>query len=560
MTRPAPRFRRMRLHIFGPDTTTGRGYIRAAGAEGKHSKAFSDSALTFTGNALEDVLAADQTLLEDAFVVPEVYYEATSSFLPIGTPYLLSPGSGSVIGSREGAAKEQNPVAVGALHGLLDECIVLPTEHDDENKTFRRAGGLEQNRYVDFTSKGYSESLHTWHDADIYDPTGQPKAAKPDDWPAAVSAAEWVFRDADEGGRTCLRFPTFTLTEDQRVVFVWSSDENGKLVVDGPNQGGAVIDWDADEDGYNQGFAHKTLRLKAGTYRTGGWFLSINSTGGDGNDSARVGAYSIKTDGTGDLDAVLFVSDADTRVLRQEVGDELPGMSVGETIRRLLEENSDAGVDAADILLANRTFTDSLDSDDNDWTHLRGWVWPLGTSLASALSDMLTDCDLDMSPDFAFNGYDDRGTDLSATVNLTPGATPATAAMNLTEYSWEADPAGPNAFLTSSQEGLGLYTPTVPTGQRRRLGQLESGSSSTIARAKRNAAAAVKANGGGARRFYHGTIIAVAGAVPYVDFGLCDVVHGRGYRNLGLDVEVTAMTWTQGDTTKVSLDLAEPTT
>lgn len=562
-TRPVNLFGRTRLKVYGPDTTTALGEVYTSGTiTGKHSKVFGESALSLTVSVAEEILASDETALEGAFVVPEVWFDA--GWMAFATPFMLSPGSGKVRGGD--SKRQQNPVAIAALHALLDECIAFPHECDPDHATFRRGGGLERNVYYNFGHKGYSESLHTWHDANEYDPTGLPKDGKPTGWPTVLSAAKPIFRNVSEGGRTCFRPPRFTLDVDQRVVFVWVSDEPGKLGVSGPNQGGIVIDWDADEDGWQQGFGHKTLRLKAGEYQPWGWMLTINSEGGDGNDSARIGAYSIKTDGSGDVDQVLFVSDASTRVLRQPISDQLPGMSPGETIRRMLQECSDQGSEAADLLLANRTFTDTLDTAEADWTTFVEWVLPWGYSLASGFADMLAEIDLDMGPAFSFDAWEDRGGDHGSTpgtglstVELTRGASPATALMNVVDYTSESDPAGPNAYLTESQEGSGLYEGTVPDGQRRRFGSLESGASGTVGRANRNAHKAVKANGE-ARRYYSGTIIAVTNAVPYVHFNLCDVVHGRGYRDLGLDLEVTAMSWSQSDALKVTLDLSEPTT
>lgn len=559
MARPAHLFGAVQLRVYGPDTTTELGVLGGVDGQGQHSKRFDESTLSFSANQLEGLVASDETALEGAFVVPEVWYGA--AWTPFSTPYLLSPGTGRVLP----APRQHSPVAASALQALLEECIIFPTETDADHATFRKSGGLERNRYFHFGSKGYQETLHTWHDADVYDPTGHPKENKPADFPTVLADAEWVFRDAAEGGRTCFREPTFTLPEDQRVVFVWSSDENAKVFVDGPNQGGLILEWDADEDGYNQGFGHRTMRLKAGTYRWAAWMLTVNSEGGDGNDSARYGAYSIKTDGSGDVDQVLFVSGPDTRVLRQSVSDEIPGMSPGETMRRALETCSDLGSEAADLLLANKTFTDTLDTDGQDWTTLVEWVWPLGTSLASAFADLLAEVDLDMGPAFSFDAWQDRGGDHGATpgsglltVEIKPGADPPSADMNIIGYDYTSDPAGPNAFLTESQEGNGLYEGTVSAGERRRYGALESGASGSVGRANSNARKAVKANGD-PRRYYTAQIIAVTGAVPWDDFTVCDVVHGCGYRNLGLDLEVTAIGWEQSEAMVVSLTLAEPT-
>ena len=131
--------------------------------------------------------------------------------------------------------------------------------------------------------------------------------------------------------------------------------------------------------------------------------------------------------------------------------------------------------------------------------------------------------------------------------------------MNVTAYGWTSDPAGPNAYSVTTQDGDTLYLGTLPAGQYRRLGSTDSGSSGTVGRGQALAAKAIAATGK-ARRYYTARIIAVAGAAPYVDYDPCDVVHGWGYRGLGLNLEVTAMSWEQGDTTPFTLELAEPVT
>lgn len=557
-TKPQPTLGRKRLRVYGTDTTTDNGTVVGANVVAHHSKDFNESSMSFSVSTAEAVLAGDETVLAKAFVQPEVD-TGGGTYVAFGTPYYLAPGSTAV---RDGSGwRRQSPVAVGALRALLDQCEVLPSECDKTSPTFKRAGGLERNRYMDFTSKHYSFTLHTWNDADVYATAGQKKANKPEGWDDAD--AEYVFRDAEEGGRTCFVFRNvaddayyFTLTERRRVVIVWTSDENGKVFLDGPNQGGCIIDWTADEDGYNQGFGRWTGHLEAGDYRISAWMLTLNSAGGDGNDSARLSAWTVATDGSGDRDAYLMRSDANTQVLRQDVDAELPGMSPGETIRRLLAECADvAGADnnAAQLLLDNRTFTDLLDTEGNAWTSFIGYVWPLGTSLASAVGDMLGEISADMGPGFTFDAWQTRSVDVSASVDLVGGAAPPTAVMNIGSYGAESDPAGPNALLGESQEGLLLVAPSIGAGEWRRFGQAELGGSSNAGRTKNLLQKQIQ-DFGDERRYYQAEILPVAGATPYDDFGVEYVIHGRGYRDLGLDVEVTAIGWRSG-TVKFSLDL-----
>jgi hypothetical protein len=544
MTKPASLVDKVRLHLYGPDTTTSRGLLSADGARAHHDKDPESSALSFTASRLETILAADPTLLDDAFAVPERY--VSGSWVAFGTPYMLAPGSGTIYGTGESAAQEQSPRAIGALIGLAAELVLQPTEPDPDSPTYRYAGGVEQNLYVGWMSKGYDETGDDWHDVDLYDPSGQPKANKPPNWPDSL--AEWVYRDpshGDTGGLSLFRFGTFTLATMTRVHFVSSSDENHKIYLDGPNQGGCIIDFTGDEDGYNDEPGYWSRRLAPGTYRVSGEMRTIDSEGGDGNDSIRLSVYKF-TDTQRATMAVLLRSDADTRVRRQAASADRPGMSVGETLRRLLvsiETVADGDLNGATILKNNRTFTDTADSSSTTWPDGREWVWPLGTTtFAQVLADMAEDADVDMGPTFAFNAWADRGSDISASVAFVGGDTTPGATMNIEGETYESAPPGPNAYMTQSLQGFDLRIGSLPTGSRRRFGGLEFGTAGSLARARRLADAAIRQNKL-TRRFYSYQVVQVSGAVFYTNMNLCDIVNGRDYKRAAEDQELTAMGW-----------------
>jgi hypothetical protein len=640
VARPAVAVGQTRVRILQSDATDydPPRYLYAD-CSGNHSKAVDGSGLTLTSDLLEYDLAADPDMLDDAFAVVELNTGtlASPTWTAIATPFLLAPGSGNVIKADE--RSDTTPVATGALHGLAQECIVLPTECDDDSPTLRHAGGLEQNRYLHSASKGYAESLHAgyWNDADVYTPdpgtsagtatieesddsftltahgledgdrirlevvsgadgladdvytvsvqdadtfTVSPlgggavnittdgtatiytgvgaKYGEPYNWDANADAAEYVFRDADEGNLTLgVLGDTVTLAERTVLKVIATCDEEGKVYVDGPNQGGVILQLGGDETGYTEKNARR-IRLEPGTYKFGFEMTTVGSVGGDGNDSFRMAVGTI--DDKGNMADVLAQTDATTRVHRQNKGDERPGMSPMETVRRLFAVNSDLGVTGADILLDSKTFTDALDSDDEAPAaeDCREWVWPLGTPLASVLADMSEDADFDLSPDFEFGCWLDRGTDLSASVALVKGAGTPTAGMNVLEYSYDSEPIGPTRYLTLSQDGFDIVVGTsAESTTRPRFGFFESGASGSIGRARRNARAAIRQNGR-IRRFYRAKIIAVTGCVPYVDFDLCDVISGRDHAGAAVDLEVTDIAWEQADgTTLFTLELGE---
>lgn len=548
---PQPTVGGVRLHIYGPDTTTDRGTVSGIGASGHHSKDIGGSSLSFTADSLETILAATPAVLEDAFAVPEVYRAGV--WTAFGTPYALSPGSGTVLGERD-SSRQLSPVATGALNALASEVLVLPRDLAPASAAFRYAGGIEQNRYFGWMTDDFNDAVTGWNNADVYDPTGHPKAGKPPNW--GYGGGAWVYRAAAEGGLTLFRFGFFTLATETRVHISSSSDENHKVYLDGPNQGGCVIDFTGDEDGYNDQPGYWSRRLSPGTYYVAGEMRTVNSAGGDGNDSMRLAVWTFSGSYDRSMPTELLVSSSSTRVHRQSSTAERPGLSAGQVVRMLLLENYQQGVDAANLLLNNATFTDALDSSGAAWSGGKEWVWPLGTSIGTVLSDMAEDADFDMGPTFAFNAWDDRGADLSSSVGLVPGGSPISATQNILGETYESDPPGPNGYLTLCQDGFDLRLGTPPAGSRVRLGFVEYGSAPSIGRARKLADQAIR-QGKTSRRYYETRIYSVTGAEPYINFTLCDRVSGRDYTNTAAVQEVTGIGWEQGVTAIYSVETGE---
>ncbi len=536
MTLPALACGVVRLHVLASDATTSLGYVAGIGAGGTYSKAWADSSLSFSANLLETDLAANPDMLDEAFVVVEL--DVGGVWTPITTPYLLAPGEGTVIGPAEGSAPEQSPVAVGALKGLLDELCVLPAECDDTSPTLRYACGIEGNRYLGWMSKDFDDTAFTA--VDVYTPVStEAKYNEPQGWDSGATAASWIWKDST-GGLTLFRIGSFTLVDRAVIKFISSADEEHKIYLDGPNMGGVIIDSSANETGYTDKNVWKK-RLEPGEYFVSAEMTTVSSVGGDGNDSLRFACGTI--DNKGNIDALSLISSSSAVALRQLKADVRPGFPVGELILKLLQENSDLGMTGADILISGATFTETTDSTPTAWDDGQEWVWPLGTPLSQAFSDLSPVCDLDLTPTFDFEAWNERGTTSGAT--LTPGATPATSTMNIVEYGYSSDPVGPTRYLTLSQDGYDIVTGTTAEASTRpRFGYLESSSSASIGRARDNANQAITQSAG-VRRYYHGRVIAVTGAIPCVDFTVADDVSGIDFVNASTSLEVLSITWQQ---------------
>jgi hypothetical protein len=519
-------------------------YLSGIGARGTVSKAIDSSSLEFSANALEAVMADDATVLDDGFAVVELLIDG--DWTEVGTPYMLAPGSGTVIGSAEGKAKEWNPVGTGALHGLLSECAVLPTDCDPDSSTILdfASVSVDGNVYVGWMSKGYTED-DTWVAATEHHPVdGDPKFHKPHGWPVEAAAAAWVNADDGDGGLTLAHWGSITAASRRMVQVGYTADEGGKVYVDGKNMGLALIDTSAKETGFKEFTAKEFLAEEGETYRISSEFTTKDSVGGDGFDACRYYVATL-TDG-GDIDEILILSSSDATVRRQSKSDVRPGMSMGETKRRMLQRNADLDIPAAQMLLDGRDFTDAKDStggggdDGDDWNDGEEWSWPaFSTNLASAFADQSEDCDEFLASDFTYRCWNDRGGDKTATFDLVDSNA-------VLSYSWQGDPHGPTGYAVQSMEGWDLtFVTGAETGTRRRLGSFDSAASASIARARKNARAAVRQTGK-VQREYQAVLAPVEGVLPGIDASLCDLVHGYGYRGLGLDLELVEWSWQQG--------------
>ena len=210
-----------------------------------HSKSIDGSALSFTAPALDPAMVSNPSMLEDALAVVEL--DIGGVWTAVGTPYVLSPGSGTAIGTAEGGAYEFQPSGVGAAVGLTQEWLVLHS-----GGVVNRRGPTE--RYIGWQSADFDDSAFSA--VDEVDPATDlvitdAKYGEPFGWPDVADTATWVYKNAPgTGGLSLFRFGSFTVTTQQKYLLGFSCDEEAKVYLDGPGYGGVILETSDQETGY----------------------------------------------------------------------------------------------------------------------------------------------------------------------------------------------------------------------------------------------------------------------------------------------------------------------
>lgn len=244
----------------------------------------------------------------------------------------------------------------------------------------------------------------------------------------------------------CYFRQTITVPQERRYLVALITDDEGELYIDGQPI--------TSTTGYNAlGVTTAEVDLSAGTHVVSGHVSNFDNTvlypGVFNGGKFGFGVWTINLAGQAD---VLVAQGQPGEMVMVAYPPEPPGMTVGQVIRLVLEENQARGYLLSIVL----NFTDTHDSDGIPWPVTADIATKTGTDLYTFLQELSqTHCDLWMDPGgFTLNAYviDGRGSDLSADVEITgPTAGPATGNIVTYTETGEYHPIG--AFLIRWRNG-----------------------------------------------------------------------------------------------------------
>ncbi len=545
MPRPSLAAGRARVQVVSRANVS-RGVLAGKGLTWTHAKTLDGSSVSFDASPLEAAMVTDPAMLEDALAIVEV--DLTGVWTKVATPYVLSPGSGTVVGLGEGGAREHSLTGVGAL-SLAGEWLVLHS-----GGQVNRRGPVD--RYLGWQSTAFVDTgwaTPTQVTAASLSITAA-KYGEPEGWPLIAASANWVYRDVNsEGSLTLFRFGSFTVSTARKYVIGFSCDEEAKVYLDGPGYGGVIIESSEQETGY---MIHNEWSgvLQPGTYSVAAEMTTVASAGGDGYDAARM--YVATVDNKRVPNVLVLSSGAGTKVWRQHKTALRPGFTTGDLVMKLRTENITWGIPSASLLVPD--FSATTDSAAVAWPTGQERVWSVGTPVAQVLADLEVDATFDASTTFALRAWTTRGTDLSGTVALTLGADPATTAMNVEGYGWTSDPVtGTRAMVLTNDGFVEVIDAPAETAADARGMFLESGASGSIARGVAYGLDAIRQSGR-VRRAYMADVIAVAGAIPEVSFTVADTVSAPNYQRTMIALQVMSVAGSNNDAhVAFTVELAE---
>ena len=235
------------------------------------------------------------------------------------------------------------------------------------------------------------------------------RAGNPTDWPDP--SAYWIWSTdpslSSPPERNWFR-GSFTLAAATDVT-IWASCDNSMTL---KLNGETVITTDpTDLFAWKNTYTYR-VTLPAGTHLVAAWVDNATSTGNNpGAFLCTVGT----TDTQGDLSTVLLRTNTTDWVVHAAANP--PGWHAAQILIKALTEAQ------ADGYLPNVTwdFTDTLDSDGNAWTDRQDVQIPVGTDLLTLSQQWAgTVYDIHMTPGLVLQAFIRRGSDLSASVALTP--------------------------------------------------------------------------------------------------------------------------------------------
>jgi hypothetical protein len=281
--------------------------------------------------------------------------------------------------------------------------------------------GSGEHRTFDFSSPDLPGYPGDWDTpvgvAQDSDPTA--RGGSPAGWPNG--AANWLWSTdptlSAPAERNWFR-GEFTLVGDTDVT-IWAAADNSMSL----RLNGEVIATTDPTDlfGWRKMIEPYRATLPAGTHTVAAWVDNAASTAlNPGGFLCTVGT----TDAQGNLDTVLTETNTTGWYVRP--ASDPPGWRAAEILITALTEAQTAG-DLSSAVTWD--FDETLDSDGNTWDDLRDVQIPVGEDLLTLSNRWAgTVYDIHMTPDLVLQAWKRRGSDLSATVTLTPGVDVTSAA------------------------------------------------------------------------------------------------------------------------------------
>lgn len=275
--------------------------------------------------------------------------------------------------------------------------------------------GSGDHRTFDFSSPDLPGYPTDWDTplgiAQDSDPTA--RGGAPAGWPAAAGSANWLWSTdptvSSAAERNWFR-GEFTLLAAADVT-VWASCDNSTEV---RLNGEVGITTDrTDLFAWRQTYKYQAT-LPAGTHTVAAWVDNAASTATNpGGFLCVVGT----TDAQGELDTMLTETNPADWYVRP--ASDPPGWHAAQILVTALTEAQAAGDLTAAVTW---DFDGDLDSDGNAWDDIRDVQVPIGEDLLTLSHRWAgTVYDIHMTPGLVLQAWKRRGTDLSATVSLTPG-------------------------------------------------------------------------------------------------------------------------------------------
>lgn len=513
------------------------------GLRASSGKGLDRQVLDFTAHSGEP--GYDPALFDDTLA--KVQVDLGAGWVDYGIPYVLRNPSGTVRGDGEGAAKTVQARGVGAL-ALLAELPVLQYDL----AAFETATGKKVNRrgpkqiYFGWQHPAFNSA--SWAAVTVV--TGAsladsaPKKGKPDPW--GDSARNWIYHSTGTGGLTLLVGGTFTVATARKYLCRASADEEFKVYLFGPGWGGVFLESSAQETGFEDSNENSEV-LQPGTYTWCAEMTTINSSGGDGFD-AFIGFFA--TVGTnGNPANVVSRTDETWRAWRQDKDDPRPGLTFGHILRLQLQA-AQAWMPGSTSEALTRTFTDVADSEAAAWVAGTERSYPFGVPLTTVIGQAADEIDALVDGAWGLGLWQDRGTDRSASIILSPGSTAASPQENIGGHTWQALSPTATRAIVDTEDGLVVHVATDEgLGAAKctpRAAHLEAGDLNSVGEGRAFGTRHVSRN-----KHVNVTpsmdVLGVPGKVPGVNFDWGDTITGRGRYGAAKALRVGSWALRQGD-------------